>query len=219
MGRKGKGGLKHGVAKVLYRCGIFLVMVFYWLSVASLPADASGSRINCDPHSGTCIQTIGALEVAMEISPKPVKALQELVFQVTLSGAIDATASHIDLGMPAMKMGPNRVTLTPTGPGTFEGRGVIVAVGTVGVSVAVGGIGVWVGVALGGAGVKVCVEVGRGVGKAKLPVKTAPALLNPIKATIQTIITKVPKVYPINFNGLIPTIKKVIVPLIARTAR
>ena len=74
------------------------------------------------------------------------------------------------------------------------GKGVMVAVGTVAVKVAVGGMGVIDGVKLGGMGVDVIVLVGKGVGKAIFPVITAPALLNPIKATIQRMITRLPNV-------------------------
>ena len=102
-------------------CGLIL-----WALALYSPAYASGSKINCDPHIGTCTQTIGDVAVTMEISPKPVKAMEDLLFNVTLSGPESASAAHIDLGMPAMKMGPNRVMLKSTGPGKFEGRGVIV---------------------------------------------------------------------------------------------
>ncbi|MEK6194555.1 MAG: hypothetical protein N2F24_10070, partial [Deltaproteobacteria bacterium] len=56
----------------------------------------------------------------------PVKAMQDLVFKVSITGASPTEPPHIDLGMPAMKMGPNRVVLKLTGPGTYEGSGVIV---------------------------------------------------------------------------------------------
>lgn len=106
---------------VAVMCGLFLSGTIY-----ARPADASGAKINCDPHVGACTQTVGDVTVALEITPRPVKALTDLMFRVTLAGPDSATASHIDLGMPAMKMGPNRVMLKSTGPGTFEGRGVIV---------------------------------------------------------------------------------------------
>jgi hypothetical protein len=52
--------------------------------------------------------------------------MQDLVFKVKINGAAPSSNPHIDLGMPAMTMGPNRVALQPSGPGTFEGTGVIV---------------------------------------------------------------------------------------------
>ena len=52
--------------------------------------------------------------------------MQDLVFKVSLSGNPPHQSPYIDLGMPTMKMGPNRVELKENGTGTYEGRGVIV---------------------------------------------------------------------------------------------
>jgi hypothetical protein len=90
------------------------------------PAVAGDAAINCDAHNGVCTQSSGNLTVSLEISPRPVKAMQDLIFKVSLKGAVPAKPLHIDLGMPAMKMGPNQVVLEPTGTGTYEGSGVIV---------------------------------------------------------------------------------------------
>jgi len=90
------------------------------------PATAAESIINCDAHKGVCSQSSGDLTVSLEISPRPVKAMQDLVFKVSIKGPSPAKQPHIDLGMPAMKMGPNQVALKPTGPGTYEGTSVIV---------------------------------------------------------------------------------------------
>ena len=89
-------------------------------------ATAADSIINCDAHKGVCSQSSGDLMVSLEISPRPVKAMQDLVFMVSITGASAAKMPYIDLGMPAMKMGPNRVALKPVGAGTYEGTGVIV---------------------------------------------------------------------------------------------
>jgi hypothetical protein len=72
------------------------------------------------------LQSSADLTVSLEITPRPVKAMQDLVFKVSIEGASPAAPPHIDLGMPAMKMGPNQVALKPMGPGTYEGSGVIV---------------------------------------------------------------------------------------------
>jgi hypothetical protein len=55
-----------------------------------------------------------------------VKAMQELTFTVKLSGAEPFADPYIDLGMPGMHMGPNRVHLKRTGNGRYEGNGIIV---------------------------------------------------------------------------------------------
>jgi hypothetical protein len=90
------------------------------------PALAADAKINCDAHQGECLQSSADLTVSLEITPRPVKAMQDLVFKVSIEGASPAAPPHIDLGMPAMKMGPNQVALKPMGPGTYEGSGVIV---------------------------------------------------------------------------------------------
>ena len=90
------------------------------------PAMAADTMINCDAHKGACSQSSGELTISLEITPRPVKAMQDLIFKVSIQGATPAQPPHIDLGMPAMKMGPNRVVLKPTGNGTYEGKGVIV---------------------------------------------------------------------------------------------
>lgn len=94
--------------------------------VAPQFALAGEAVINCDAHAGACSQSSGAITVSLEISPRPVKAMQDLVFKVSIEGTTPASHPHIDLGMPAMKMGPNPVALKPTGPGSYEGTGVIV---------------------------------------------------------------------------------------------
>jgi hypothetical protein len=109
-------------------CSFFILVAILigggWL--APPPAAAGEAIINCDAHNGICTQSSGDLSVSLEISPRPVKAMQDLVFRVTLKGTVPASHPHIDLGMPAMKMGPNQVVLKPIGPGTYEGTGVIV---------------------------------------------------------------------------------------------
>ena len=94
--------------------------------LAPQPAQAGEAMINCDAHTGACSQSSGAITVSLEIFPRPVKAMQDLVFKVSIEGTTPASLPHIDLGMPAMKMGPNQVALKPIGPGTYEGTGVIV---------------------------------------------------------------------------------------------
>jgi hypothetical protein len=87
---------------------------------------ASESLINCDAHKGVCSQSLGDITVSLKISPRPVKAMQELIFKVSISVPPSTENPYIDLGMPGMKMGPNRVLLKSTDPGVYEGKGVIV---------------------------------------------------------------------------------------------
>ena len=104
---------------------VFLV-IFFWANPL-LAADAKGSNlINCDIQQTACIQQLPGCEITFDIHPKPVKAMKDLRFQVSIVGKQPDADPHIDLGMPGMDMGPNRVDLKPTGNGVFKGQGIIV---------------------------------------------------------------------------------------------
>ena len=115
-----------GVPKLAFSVLILISILVLGGWAVTNPATAADSIINCDAHKGVCSQSSGDLTVSLEINPRPVKAMQDLVFKVSIEGASPAKQPHIDLGMPAMKMGPNQVKLKSTGPGTYEGTGVIV---------------------------------------------------------------------------------------------
>jgi len=101
-------------------CGVFILMVI------SLSAADAVDTVDCDIQNGSCTKTVNGIEVTLDIQPKPVKAMHDLRFRVTFRGGAPKTDPHIDLGMPRMKMGPNRVDLKPAGAGVYEGTGVIV---------------------------------------------------------------------------------------------
>lgn len=118
---------KKFMLKTLSVC--FLTLFVYTLAVcAAMAADKYRKLVNCDAHSGTCKQRLNELDVILEISPRPVKAMQDLRFNLTLSGSTQAPSAtpYIDLGMPGMNMGPNRVILKPVGQGMYAGQGIIV---------------------------------------------------------------------------------------------
>jgi hypothetical protein len=59
--------------------------------------------------------------------------MKELIFRLTLTGRELSDNPHIDLSMPGMAMGPNRVRMkrvgnntSRVGNNTYEGQGVIV---------------------------------------------------------------------------------------------
>jgi len=87
---------------------------------------AAESKVNCRVNDGPCSQSLPKLEIKLDISPKPVKAMQDLVFKVVLAGEGPDGAPYIDLEMPGMEMGPNRVNLKQTSRNVYEGKGVIV---------------------------------------------------------------------------------------------
>jgi hypothetical protein len=111
---------------------VFLLWGMLLLSFSTpTPLSATGpdnNSINCDLHHNNCTKRLSDFTVTLDVKPKPVRAMTDLLFTVTLSGNLPANASppYIDLGMPGMNMGPNRVILKSTGTGVYEGRGIIV---------------------------------------------------------------------------------------------
>ena len=118
--------------KMHYSLNIFMILL---LAVLLLTFSGSGNAgdkyrelINCDLHQGACTGNLSGSTVTLTVTPRPVKAMQELLFQVTFSAKLQPNAKlpYIDLLMPGMKMGPNRVQLKSAGNDTYEGWGVIV---------------------------------------------------------------------------------------------
>lgn len=109
---------------------LFLLISFiFYFSPEIIHAD-SGYRklINCDLHNGACVQRLDETNIILEVTPQPVRAMEDLVFTVTLSGSSELRKSppYIDLNMPGMDMGPNLVKMKPVGENVYEGKGVIV---------------------------------------------------------------------------------------------
>lgn len=108
---------------------LVLLTVFLLATPGHISAgDKYREMINCDLHAGPCIQSFSENTVTLEVTPRPIKALQNLSFKVTLTGKQlkSPKTPYIDLGMPGMNMGPNRVQLKSAGNNSYEGRGVIV---------------------------------------------------------------------------------------------
>jgi hypothetical protein len=135
--------LTSGVKKVIHQGrtaflqaarGIFWILFvgMFWLSVVphSLAVQAAqndhSAMVNCDIQHSSCTQELSGTKVVLDISPKPVKAMTDLKFRIILTGKQPKAPPYIDLGMPGMKMGPNRVPLKSVGNGVHEGTGIIV---------------------------------------------------------------------------------------------
>ena len=107
--------------------------LFYFFLLAAclfskeIAAEETPSTLTaCDIQLGPCTKVKEALTVTLDIIPKPVKAMKELTFRLTLTGRELSDNPHIDLSMPGMDMGPNRVLMARVGSNTYEGQGVIV---------------------------------------------------------------------------------------------
>lgn len=97
------------------------------VSAPAIGEDGTVSMVNCDIQKGPCEKTLADTKVTLEVLPRPVQAMRDLTFRVTVTEYGKLSASpHIDLNMPAMDMGANQVQLKDLGGGVFEGQGVIV---------------------------------------------------------------------------------------------
>lgn len=108
------------------RFGLVFLFVLVLAGAVCSAADKKTAQINCDIQKHSCTLNLAGSDVIFNISPRPVKAMADLTFQVKLADPQPAKPPYIDLGMPGMKMGPNHVDLKAVRPGTYEGRGIIV---------------------------------------------------------------------------------------------
>ena len=103
---------------LLYMFSVVLLTAFLLAAPGRLSAgDKYQEMINCDLHAGPCTQSFSEYTVTLEVIPRPVKAMQDLAFKVKLNEKLPPNAElpYIDLGMPGMNMGPNRVRLKSSG--------------------------------------------------------------------------------------------------------
>lgn len=106
--------------------GHLLLAGFLLITGCDKAPPAAGPAPTCDIHAGPCEAMVNGRRIRLDIRPKPVRSMRELVFELELDGHPAAPPPYIDLDMPAMHMGYNRVYLSPGGGGTFTGTGVIV---------------------------------------------------------------------------------------------
>jgi hypothetical protein len=63
--------------------------------------------------------------VRFSVTPQPVRAMKPLLFHVNLQNYGEPQSVMVDLSMPNMYMGMNRVTMKKSSPGVYEGMGII----------------------------------------------------------------------------------------------
>ncbi|MBI3592011.1 MAG: hypothetical protein HY099_00740 [Nitrospirae bacterium] len=100
---------------------ISLLLLFIYAGIGSA---VTADMPDCAVDERPCTKKIGAVEIVFDIKPKPVKAMRELSFAVTLKGTV-TNRLILDLGMPGMYMGKNEVVLEKTADGIYTGKGVI----------------------------------------------------------------------------------------------
>jgi hypothetical protein len=99
---------------------LVLIIFPYALSAAQEP--------DCNIQEGPCVRDSGGLRIVFEALPRPVRSMRELTFRVKAEGLLERPGTLLlDLSMPGMNMGLNRVRLRLTEDGSYEGKGVIVS--------------------------------------------------------------------------------------------
>jgi len=88
---------------------------------AEPPAPAAAP---CDAARGACRRAVAGGEVSLEILPRPARAFADLEFVVRAPEG--QAPGPIDLDMPGMYMGENRVKLSRGADGAWRGKGVVV---------------------------------------------------------------------------------------------
>jgi len=115
-----------GIQKMTLYCSVFLFLFWGVTSDSAFCDDAGNQETDCDIQNASCTRSLSGLSITLDIHPKPVKAMTDLIFSVSIEGETKGETPYIDLGMPGMEMGPNRVFLKETAQGEFEGNGNIV---------------------------------------------------------------------------------------------
>ena len=101
------------------------VLTLYTLQPLSAIA---ASEVLCDIQHGSCIRETNGMTITFDIQPKPVRAMSELQFIVTVkrnNAPVTDASVALDLSMPGMYMGKNRPVLKHLGLGTYQGTGII----------------------------------------------------------------------------------------------
>ncbi|MBI2353684.1 MAG: hypothetical protein HYV06_01430 [Deltaproteobacteria bacterium] len=108
---------------ILRQASLCLAVLF--LSQYPHALHASVLSQECDIDGGPCAKTVGGAYVILDIEPKPVKAMKELTFTVTLKGMKEYEGLRLKLQMPGMFMGNNEVRLARSAGGRYTGKGVV----------------------------------------------------------------------------------------------
>jgi hypothetical protein len=105
---------------------LFLIFVVCPVEVLFASNSKTDQLINCDIQNQPCIQQIAGGSITFDIQPKPVKAMENLIFEIQIKDVNLSQAPVIDLSMPGMKMGANQVLMKMTSTGVYQGIGIIV---------------------------------------------------------------------------------------------
>lgn len=121
--------MKQKTIKALLSGLLFACLVLAMISFFTDHTSDAKSNAPCEIDRGSCFrETDDGVTVEFDILPKPVTALSELSFKITVkkNGALLNDADVIlELFMPGMFMGRNQPVLKQTAKGRYEGKGFI----------------------------------------------------------------------------------------------
>ena len=108
--------------QITFFCTLAL-LAFMLIAGSTLSANTLDNSI----HEKACTIKAGSHNVTLNIEPKPVSAMKELTFRVTVTPCEKLPETlFLDLSMPGMEMGKNQVTLVRKSACLYEGKGIIV---------------------------------------------------------------------------------------------
>lgn len=91
-------------------------------------AGAVGEGIHCDVGASACASDVGDLRVVLDLSPRPPLPLKALEAEVRLTRGVAPVSGAevaVELSMPGMYMGDNRIPLPASGDGRYAGKGAL----------------------------------------------------------------------------------------------
>jgi hypothetical protein len=106
-----------------------IIQISLLIVVAAPAASDTETALPCDIQLGSCIMRTGdGMTIEFDIQPKPVAAMTENTFMVTVTRKgmpITDASVHLDLSMPHMFMGKNQPIMKHIKDGKYEGKGII----------------------------------------------------------------------------------------------
>ena len=112
--------------KIFPILSILLLFFIVCMPDALFASESKKKQINCDIQNQQCVQPILNGSIVFNIQPKPVKAMKDLIFEVKVKDINMTGSPIIDLSMPGMKMGKNKVKMKMISKGVYQGTGIIV---------------------------------------------------------------------------------------------
>ena len=73
--------------------GLICIFLIAGTTTVNAGSDKFREMINCDISNSSCTQRLEKIDVTLSIKPRPVKAMEDLDFQVTLKGATTSLES------------------------------------------------------------------------------------------------------------------------------